>query len=273
MKLCSYSVFLIAILAAIVVAVPVGAVLQEVTFKGSVTAIEPEGVIVINADSTYGCTYEGGVAKCMWTPIDPVVINGAVPDAAALSVISVGDMVEATSIGGFDGNLIAIGRLVTIKSGDLAATDLIGDPDTLPLPLIGDYKFSYITMPDPGCNSGVCPAVSANITLMSESLTVVEMALKPGESFLYNGRNDGSSVNMLFVSGEASGPVVPGQPIALGPQPVSKFVIHLEPPIGSLPETPATETLTPAPTSSGTIPTMVFIALGCIGLAGMVSRR
>jgi hypothetical protein len=104
----------------------------------------------------------------------------------------------------------------------------------IPVPLIGDYSVETLTIPDcTSCTGTVCTASSAKVTWKSTGTPVLEKTLMPGESFTYNGRNDGSSVTVKFVSGQAAAQVCPGKEGMTGPQAVSVFVINIVPPISA----------------------------------------
>ena len=70
------------------VAVPVGAVIQEVTVKGVVATVNQAGnTLTINNPAQYGCTYpSSGAPTCKWTPYYVSALTGTVPDASAFSL-------------------------------------------------------------------------------------------------------------------------------------------------------------------------------------------
>lgn len=262
----------IVLLALALLAAPVSAVLPEETFKGEVTSVEAaKNSIVIVADEEYGCSWDNGTSSCSWEMITPVSLDCTVPCPEVFDVIEVGDTVEATSIGGMGGKLAAIGLLVEPAGGGLVATDVFGDPASLPVPLVGDYSVEYTTVPDCSqCEGTTCPAVSANITMKSGEMTLFEAALAPGEAAGFNGRNDGSSVTVTFVSGEASSGSCPGMAGMVGPQPFSVFVIEVVPPVGFTTVTAATPAESPA---AGSLPLACIGALGAALLLLVAGRR
>ncbi|QSZ67775.1 hypothetical protein RJ40_09805 [Methanofollis aquaemaris] len=250
------------------------AVLLEVTEKGTVTALDAEnGTMTILPDARYACNYSM-TPPCGWAAMnESIEVNGTVPDPAVFSIFEVGDVVEVTSVGGEGGRWIAVGKLVA-SEGVWYATDIVGDPATLPAPLVGNYSLTYEAVPDcANCTGSVCPAVEMNITVLSEGKTVFEDVIKPGEDLMYNGRNDNSSVLVTFIRGEASSLNCPDQPMVAGPQPISVFLVHVNPPIGFEPEGTAVPTTvaTTAPTSSGAL--LVPLVAGILGCVAALRRR
>jgi hypothetical protein len=123
-------------------------------------------------------------------------------------------------------------------------------------------------------------------------MAVMEKTLKPGESLVYNGRNDGSRVNVKFVAGQAAAQLCPGKAGMTGPQAVSTYVISIVPPVGTgqvnirtatttrrdeaqptlMPS--AAGTMAPAPTKSGILlPAAVIGALALISVIRTRARR
>jgi hypothetical protein len=271
------------------VCVPVSAVLQEVTLKGTIATLSPQkNTITIEHPQQYGCNYPAsGVPVCTYTPMSVEALTGTVPDAAAYSVFTNGDSVVATSIGGAGETWITLAKLFGSRSNEELVTDIVGDIGTIPTPLIGNYALDATTVPDcSACTGTTCTATSANVKFMSEGKEVSAKTLTPGESFTYNGRNDGSSVAVTFVRGQASSGTCPGKAGMTGPQAISVYVVKVVPPISAsqtnirtatttrpdealtqlaLSATPAS---TPVPTAkSGMLP---FAAIGAAGIAGLV---
>jgi len=108
--------------------------------------------------------------------------------------------------------------------------------------------------------------------------------IEPGYSMTYSGRNDGSSVTVTFVKGQASSSTCAGRDSAMtGPQAVSVYIVHVVPPIGSI--TPAAQDISiappedtmpadarPTPTKSGMLPIAAIGALALVAIFG-ASRR
>jgi len=272
--------------------VPAGAVIQEVTLKGTVAALnQPKNTITIEHPQQYGCNYPAsGTPVCTYTPMSVEVLTGTVPDVSAFSVFKTGDTVVATSIGGAGERWITLAKLFGSRPNEEFVTDIAGDMGTIPTSLIGDYALDATTLPDcPACTGTTCTATSANVTVMSEGKEVFVMALSPGESFTYNGRNDGSSVAVTFVRGEALSATCPGKGGMTGPQAISVYVVRIVPPISAaqtsirtatttrpdeaLPPAASTSSAVPVTTKAGMLPLAVIGAIGLVGLTLVMKRR
>jgi hypothetical protein len=274
-----YVVILIGIILLSLAVASSSAVLQELTYHGTMASLDPvNNRFEINATAQFGCVFENGTVKCSWDPITPVQLNGTAPDPAVFSVFKPGDHVEATSMGGAGGNWIGIGLIFpTPGIENWYATDVIGDSAVITAPLVGDYEVFYETFPDcSACNGTVCTAATANVTITSTGTMVYQTVLAPGESFIFNGRNDNSSVKVTFVHGQASSDSCPNSTPMTGIQPISDFIIHATPPLAA----PVTSTTTgsengPPPTT--TIPLASLTVAGAFCLAGfayvMVRRK
>jgi len=273
--------------------VPVSAVMQEVTVKGTIATLsQPKNTITIEHPQQYGCNYPAsGTPVCTYTPMSVEVLTGTAPDVSAFSVFTNGDPVIATSIGGAGETWITIAKLFGTRSNEELVTDIVGDFRTIPTPLIGKYALDATTIPDCSvCTGSTCTATSANVRVMSEGMEVFTKTLRPGESFTYNGRNDGSSVTVTFVRGEALSATCPGNAGMTGPQAISAYRVSIVPPISAgqtnirtATTTRPDEALTPLPpsdtsaasTTSPPVPTtqagmLPFAAIGAIGFAGLV---
>ena len=288
----TYLVVIVAALFLCCMCVPVAAVIQEVTLKGAVATLsQPKNTITIEHPQQYGCTYPAsGTPVCTYTPMSVEVLTGTVPDAAAFSVFKIGDPVVATSLGGTGDTWITLAKLYGSRPNEEYVTDIVGNIGTIPTPLIGNYALDATTVPDcSACTGTTCTATSANVKVMSEGKEVFAKILKPGESLAYNGRNDGSSVAVTFVKGQALSTSCPGKAGMTGPQAISVYVVNVVPPIGTAQVNIRTATttrpdealtqLTPLPQSAATpskpVPTtkagmLPLAAIGAIGLAGLV---
>jgi hypothetical protein len=219
---------------------PGSAVLQEITYRGTVTEIDSvNGTITIQASHTWGCTF-GNTTTCDWYPVTEETLTGTVPDPELFSVVSPGMTVEATSIGGAGGRWIGIGTLFpTLGIEYWLARDLFGDPSALPAPLEADFDLSVETLPDcRECNATVCTAQSAVVNVSQTGGRNQEEVLLPGQTFTFSERNDNSSLTVTFLQGQAASAGCPGmEPLIGGIQPVSNFIVHVQPPIASVPTT------------------------------------
>jgi hypothetical protein len=270
---------LLAVLLLVAIAAPAGAVLQQYTYLGTVTALDPVSEsVTIRAEAEYGCNYPAGGSApvSLFSAITPRELTGTSPDVIAISRLTRGDKVVVSSLGSPGVEWIGIARVISSPGiENWEATDIIGDPASIPVPLIADYGFSYAATPDCNkCTGAVCTALSARVNLTSSGMSVIERSMNTGQSFTYSGRNDNSSVEVIFLAGQAAAALCPGKGGMTGPQPVSTFIIHVNPPIGLVTQAPistmpteegiaakVTPGTTPAPTKSGFLP---FASIGGI---------
>lgn len=288
-----YLVVIVTALVLCCLCVPVSAVIQEVTLKGTVATLnEPKNTITLGHPQQYGCSYPAsGAPVCTFTPMSVETLTGTAPDAAAFAIFKAGDPVVATSIGGAGETWITLAKLFGSRPNEDLVTDIVGEISTIPTPLIGNYALDTTTAPDcSACAGTTCTATSATVKVMSEGREVFVQTLKPGESFTWNGRNDGSSVAVTFVRGQALSATCPGKAGMTGPQAISVYVVRIVPPISAAqvdirtatttrpdealtPLPPATASSSPLPsapiptTKSGMLP---LAAIGALGLAGLV---
>ena len=253
---------------------PVAAVLQEVTVKGTVSAISKEkNTLTIVNPQQYGCSYPAsGDPVCSFTAMNEAYVTGTMPIDSAKTIFNVGDTVVATSLGGTGGTWITIAKLYNSLPAGEYVIDIVGDPSTLPTPLAGNYALDISTVPDcTTCYGTTCKAATSHVNVLSSGSRVLEKILEPYQALLYNGRNDGSSVEVTFVKGEASSDTCAGRTGMVGPQPVSIYIVNVVPPIGFTEQFQTTPTPAPTPvptavptTKSGSIPLAAF---GAVGLA------
>lgn len=241
---------LIGIAVIFLAAAPANAAVQEIVYRGNLVSMnQSAGTMTINAGYTYGCTFANGTSTCGWDPSKPVNLTGNVPDPSVFTVLKTGDPVVATSMGGPGGTWIGVAKVFpTPGIENWLATDIIGDPGSLPVNLAADYYFTYTTTPECGnCTGAVCNALSAAVTLNSTDRTVLEKTMTAGEKVIYNGRNDNSSVIITFVQGQGLAEKCPGKAGIVGMQPVSIFIIHVNQGL-----TAAAPVLTPLDTAPAT---------------------
>jgi hypothetical protein len=271
---------------------PAGAALLEVTVKGPVDTISPtKNTLTIENPLQYGCSYPAtGLPVCSYIPINKSALTGTVPDAAAFTVFNIGDQVIATSIGGPGETWITLAKLYGSRPNEELVTDIVGDIGTIPPPLIGDYALDTSTTPDcSACSGSTCTAISATVKVKSNGNEVLARTLSPGESLSYNGRNDGSSIYVRFVRGQALATICPGRAGATGPQAVSVYLVKVVPPISSaqtnirtatttrpdealttFPQTTLTNTEIPTTPRAGMLP---VVGIGAIGLTCIVLAK
>jgi len=266
-----------ALLVLLACTVPAGAVVLEVTVKGTVADLSPaNNTLTLAGPSRYGCDYGSGTSApvCSWTPLNATALTGTVPDPAVFSVVARNDPVVAVSLGGTGGTWIAFAKLYGAAPAADNATDEIGDIGSLPTTLTGDYSVTGVEAPDcSACTGTSCTAASSDVTIKSGTMAVAHQTLLPGQSLLYTGRNDASSVNVMFVNGEASSETCPGSSGLIGGvQPVSDYIVHVVPPLGMTTAaagggtSPAPAT-TPGP--SGTTTPKASLPSGELGVLGL----
>lgn len=280
-----FVLFLIAGAAVFLAAAPVSAVVQEISYRGTLASMnQTAGTITLSAGYIYGCDFTNGTAVCSWNPVQPQNLTGTVPDKSVFSILKPGDQVVATSMGGPGGTWIGVAKVFpTPGIENWLATDIIGDPASLPVGLASDYSFAYTTKPECGnCTGTVCNALSAAIVLNSTGRTVMEKTLVNGEKVVYNGRNDNSSVEITFVHGQGLADQCPGKAGMVGLQPVSTFIIHVNQAITAPAVTTLTTPVTTAAMTSAATPvpvtsvpstkaaTSMFIPCSALGILGLL---
>jgi len=253
----------------IVLVVPGGGVLQEITCRGTVTGLDlVNKTIIIQVSHTWGCTF-GNTTTCDWDPVPEENLTGTVPVPEVFSTVSTGMEVEATSIGGPGGRWIGIGTLFPTPGIEYwFAQDLFGDPSVLPAPLMADFDLNAETIPDcRECSATVCTARSALVNVSQIEGRAQQVDLVPGQTFTFSERNDNSSLTVTFLQGEASASDCPGaEPLTGGIQPVSNFVVHVQPPIAFVPPPEGTTgTASPSPTA-GVCPVLSLAGLMILAL-------
>ncbi|MCX6685674.1 MAG: hypothetical protein NTV10_03345 [Methanoregula sp.] len=282
---------LIAALALYLFLAPVSAVILEVTARGQVSTVnQAKNTLTISNPAQYGCDYPAGKDPvCSWKPMDTSALTGTVPDAAALSVFKSGDTAVATSLGGAGEKWITLAKLFGSRPNEEFVTDIVGDPRTISTPLIGDYAVETETVPDcTACTGTVCTATASKVTWKSAGKMVMEKTLKLGESYMYNERNDASSVTVKFISGQAAAQLCPGKAGMTGPQPVSVYVMTVVPPVSALqtnirtatttrreealPTVPPVSAATPASTPTKSGAALPAVAIGALAVIVVLAR-
>ncbi|MCK9579776.1 MAG: hypothetical protein M0Q92_04915 [Methanoregula sp.] len=263
---------------------PAAAVIQEVTIKGTVSAVSLENnTFTITDPARYGCSYPAsGDVVCSFTPMDRTSLSGSVPSDSAYTVFNIGDSVVATSLGGEGVTWITLAKLLGPADPQAYVTDIVGDPSTIPTSLAGDYSIWMSNTPDcMTCSGTTCKAALSKVEILSGTDVVMSKDLKPGYSMTYNGRNDGSSVTATFVKGQAPSNTCAAYVSGMaGPQTVSVYVVNVVPPVGFTDKaavTPPPEVTMPAEarptaTKSGMLPFVALVALALIAIFGF-SRR
>lgn len=230
------SVTAIVILALCLAILPAAAVILEVTVSGTVAGLDRQNnTLTITGPARYGCTYPpSGDPVCSFAPMEEAALTGTVPADSTFSVFAVGDPVVATSLGGAGGTWIAIAKLAG-PVGGRTVVDIVGDPAAVPVSLAGDYRLELSTEPDcTACSGTICTASSSLVKVMSGTALLRGEDVTPGHAMTYSGRNDGSGISVTFMKGQASSFGCAGrEPGMTGPQPVSIYLVHVVPPLGS----------------------------------------
>jgi hypothetical protein len=228
---------------------PAAAVILEVTVSGTVSAFDQtDNTLTIAEPARYGCSYPaGGTPVCSYTPLAGTPLTGTVPDASAFSVFSPGDPVVATSLGGAGGRWITLAKL-TGTDPDKTVTDIVGDPSTIAVPLAGDYSLELTPIPDcTACSGTTCTASAVNVSVLSGGMPVAWGDVRPNATTTYSGRNDGSSITVAFIKGQASSASCSDSEIMMtGPQAISVYIVRVVPPVGSGLQPVETASATPA---------------------------
>jgi len=282
MKHTNLKLFLVSALLFCLCVLPAAAVLQEVTVKGTVSGISQEkNTLTIANPAQYGCSYPAtGAPVCTYTAMDTNSLTGSVPSASAFTLFEAGDTVVATSTGGAGGEWIAIAKIYNDLPTGEYVTDLVGEPSSIPTPFVGGYGLDIFTEPDCNtCYGTTCTAKTSTVNVLSDGERVMVKTLTPRQAFTFNERNDGSSISVTFVSGEASSlTCAGGEAGRVGPQAISVYVVNAVPPIGFTGK-PAAEVATAVPTVPTTIPTtkagsLPLVAIGAVGLgAALLALR
>jgi len=284
MKQKTLIILLISALVLCLCVLPVAAVLQEVTVKGTVLAIsQDKNTLTIEKPLKYGCSYpDSGAPVCSYTAMDENYLTGSMPSDSANTIFNIGDTVVATSTGGAGGTWITIAKLYNSLPAGEYVTNLVGNLNTIPTPFVGNYALDVTTIPDcTSCYGTSCKATSVNVSVLSSGTRVLLKTLEPRQVLLYNGANDGSSMEVTFVKGEGSSETCSGGRVGMvGPQQISVYIVKVVPPIGFTEQFQVTTTTEPAPvattavptTKSGSLPLAVIGAVG-LGAALLAYRR
>jgi len=280
---------------ALCLAMPAAAVELEEVYLGKVTkADQGTGALDVKISAKWNGK--------QYAPVDPVTLSGTSTVDALFENIKQGDEVVGTLMGGE--KWIAIGLVGAKQSTQKQVSWMIGDPNAMISPFVGNYKVSYTANPKcDSCTGSVCYAESVDVTIRTVSYdaggreyTVSEIAtrtLLPNRTLNVAGTNNQRYLNILFMKGEAPASACPNAEMIVGPQPVSEFFIKsmsvgsgipTETPVpeettavpATLPQTETPVSPTPSPTSAPT-PTPVpgfgvtAALLGCV--AAVVATR
>lgn len=214
---------------------PTTAVIQEMTLKGEITNVDIDNqTIYASFTQSYGCDYgtEGGDPVCEFSDLETAINSSTLAlDPSMLTTMKTGDVIAVTTLGGEDGQWIAVAKITADENGNEVASDVWGDIGTLSdiITLDGDYEVSYTTTPDcEDCSGTVCTASSANVSITCGEETTTQI-LTPGEETTLNG-NVNTNLTVVFVNGQASSASCSAEaPMMTGPQAISNFIITIVP--------------------------------------------
>jgi hypothetical protein len=236
---------------------PAGAVVLVTPYQGTVTALDPgAGTLTLNADATYGCSYEGTARTCTWSPITPISVTGTMEGDDAGSLVASGDRAEASIAGGDGGRWVAIGRLELVD-GEEVLSVMTGDLSALSTPLAGGYAVGYRVTPDcTSCSGTLCAASRATVIISRAGKDLLEETLLPGGIAEYADPEDGSSISVAFLGGSASSLGCGTGTGMAGPQPFSSFTVRVQ--AGTRPQADGSPGSTPVvPVNPGTSPATI----------------
>jgi hypothetical protein len=247
---------LIILLIAMCIVMPAVAVELEEVYLGTVTkADKTSGAL----DVKITAQWDGN----QFAPVNSVTIQGTSTFDLLFDNIKQGDEVVGTLMGGEQ--WIAVGLVGAPQSTEKNVLWMVGDPNAMVAPFVGNYRVTYTA--DPKCDScvgSVCYASSVDVTTTSigytggREYTVSEVGtrtLLPAESWDALETGNQQYLNILFIKGEAPASACPESGMIVGPQPVSTFFIKVMSVASAVPTTeettavPATlpETETPVP--------------------------
>lgn len=278
----------------LLLAIPAMAAVQETCYLGEIASLDPlSQTLSLDVASHYSCDYSTGILVCNVTSIIPPheiavttpIVNGTVAHSEVFTRFQGGDQVVATILGGDGGRWIGIALVYQGQgSEEWQATEVYGDPQALPVALAGNYRMEYAILPDCSkCSGSVCRGLTSRVTVWSGDVKVLDDFLNSGHSLEYSGRNDGSRVSIHYLSGETRSTQCSQAPALAGIQPISSFIINVDPPIGeqgtpwittqpTREESEASDTppSTPAPTYA---PTGDLLAVGALATLALVLHR
>ncbi|MDE4908398.1 hypothetical protein L0665_07205 [Methanogenium marinum] len=219
--------FLIILLIAMCIVMPAAAVELEEIYLGKVTkADQASGAL----DVKISAQWDGK----QFAPVDPVTILGTSTFDELFENINQGDEVVGTLMGGE--TWIAIGLVGSKQSTQKQVSWMVGDPNAMVAPFVGNYKVTYTA--DPKCDScvgSVCYANSVDVTTKtvaydsnSKEYTVSDVGtetLLPAETWDAAETGNQQYLQILFIKGEAPASSCPDAEMVMGPQPVSSFFI------------------------------------------------
>lgn len=231
---------------------PAAAVELEEVYLGKVTkADQATGTVDVKISAKWNGK--------QYAPVDPVTISGTSTFDALFENIKQGDEVVGTLMGGE--KWIAIGLVGSKQSTQKQVSWMVGDPNAMVSPFVGNYKVAYTANPKcDSCIGSVCYAESVDVSVTTvgydsngkeyQVSDVGTRTLLPAETWNVVEKDNQQYLNILFIKGEAPASACPDAPMVMGPQPVSDFFIKsmsvgsgipTETPASAIATTPAIE--------------------------------
>ena len=249
---------LVILLITMFIVMPTAAVELEEVYLGKVTkADQAAGAL----DVKLSAKWDGK----QFAPTDPITIRGTSTFEALYDNIKQGDEVVGTLMGGK--TWIAIGLVGSKQSTQKQLSWMVGDPNAMVSPFVGNYRVSFNATPKcDSCIGSVCYAQSVDVTVSTvgynsngKEYTVTEVGTKtllPAETWDALETENQQYVKILFIKGEAPASACPEMGMVVGPQPVSEFFIQslsvasavsATTPVSTVTATPAIEETTAVP--------------------------
>ena len=139
----SHAFVLITMLCGMLLVAPALAAIYEPTWKGIVTAVDPEAsTISVEITGIYGCQYIEGETNCAFDAIDAEQITANVRSRSIYDSIEVGDSVIGKSLGSLKSTTWT--AFAILIEGDMYIKTFVGDNGLLDIiPLAADYPGLY----------------------------------------------------------------------------------------------------------------------------------
>ncbi|WFN34092.1 hypothetical protein L1S32_09585 [Methanogenium sp. S4BF] len=242
--------FLVILLIAMCIVMPAAAVELEEVFLGTVTkADKATGVLDVKISAQWNGK--------QFAPVDPVTIYGTSTFDVLFDNIKQGDEVVGTLMGGEE--WIAIGLVGSKQSTQKQLAWMVGDPNAMVTPFVGNYRVTYTATPKcDSCMGSVCYAQSVDVVATivgydanGKEYTVSDVGtqtLLPAETWNALATGNQQYLEILFIKGEAPASACPQSEMIVGPQAVSAFFIKSMSTASAVPTTaPVTEETTAVP--------------------------
>ncbi|WOF17144.1 hypothetical protein F1737_10870 [Methanoplanus sp. FWC-SCC4] len=249
-----------AIILALLLILPVSAVMLEETYKGQVSRIdENKKMFTMQVDTVYNGKEWVVYSK---TSLKNRYVEGIINNPDFFADVKQGDKIEATIMGGAGGEWIIVGKIGSTSVTESPIIASYGDPSRLVSPYYKGYTISFEGKPDcDSCEGSTCPALSAVVTVSKDKQPVETKEMIPGERHVFGWTSDYQYVlKVIYNRGEAPSSLCPETGMITGPQAISDFTIYdtqrstiLESEIGAINPEETKEIKTETPTE---IPTL-----------------